>query len=181
MSPDFKYHPVGIFLGPLLGLHDHSRFEVFCYADVRTPDGFTARLRSYADEWRDTSKLTDEQLAQQIRNDQIDVLIDLTMHMAGSRLLAFARKPAPVQVTYLAYCSTTGLEAMDYRLSDPYLDPPGIDESVYSEKTVRLPRTYWCYHAALDAPAVGPPPVAIDRANHVWMPQQFLQSDASDF
>jgi predicted O-linked N-acetylglucosamine transferase (SPINDLY family) len=72
----------------------------------------------------------------------------------------FARKPAPVQVTYLAYCSTTGIDAMDCRLSDPYLDPPEIDESVYVEKTVRLPRTYWCYQVPLDVPDVSPLPAA---------------------
>jgi predicted O-linked N-acetylglucosamine transferase (SPINDLY family) len=154
VSPDFRGHPVAFFLRPLLALHDRSQVEVFCYSDVRIPDTLTARLRSFADVWRETDKLTDEQLAETIRTDRIDVLVDLTMHMSGSRLLMFARKPAPVQVTYLAYCSTTGLEAMDYRLSDPYLDPPGTDESVYSEKTVRLPRTYWCYKSDPAAPAV---------------------------
>jgi predicted O-linked N-acetylglucosamine transferase (SPINDLY family) len=87
------------------------------------------------------------------------------MHAEGSRLLVFARKPAPVQVTYLAYCSTTGLETMDYRLSDPYLDPPGIDASNYSEKTLRLPRTYWCYQAPAEAPDVGPLPAL--RKGHI--------------
>jgi len=80
------------------------------------------------------------------------------VHMEGNRLLAFARKPAPVQVTYLAYCGTTGLDAIGYRLSDPYLDPHGGDESGYSEKTVRL-RSYWCYAPPADAPEVGPAPV----------------------
>ena len=83
--------------------------------------------------------------------EKLDVLIDLTMHMQGSRLLTFARKPAPLQLTYLAYCSTTGLTAIDYRISDPYLDPIGMDESIYSEKTLRLPHTYWCYRPPKDA------------------------------
>jgi predicted O-linked N-acetylglucosamine transferase (SPINDLY family) len=160
VSPDFRLHPVGIFLGPLLGMHDHTKFEIACYSDVRAEDKFTERFRSYADVWWDTSKLNDEQLAELVRADRVDVLVDLTMHMSGSRMLMFARKPAPVEVTYLAYCSTTGLGAMDYRLSDPYLDPVGIDESVYSEKTVRLPCTYWCYHAAKDAPEVSALPAA---------------------
>jgi predicted O-linked N-acetylglucosamine transferase (SPINDLY family) len=145
VSPDFRYHPVGLFLAPLLGHHDHDRFEIICYSDVRRPDEVTQRLRSAAGVWRETRGVSDEQLAERIRADRIDVLVDLTMHMASSRLLTFARKPAPVQVTYLAYCSTTGLDAMDYRLSDPLLDPMGTDESAYAEKTVRLPRTYWCY------------------------------------
>jgi len=157
VSPDFRMHPVGFFINPLLGLHDRSRFEIYCYSDVPSPDAYTQRLRSYANVWRETLGLTDEQLAAVIRADGIDILVDLTMHMAGSRLLTFARKPAPVQVSYLAYCSTTGLDTIDYRLSDPYLDPPSppdIDESIYSEKTVRL-RSYWCYVAVADAPPVG--------------------------
>jgi protein O-GlcNAc transferase len=85
--------------------------------------------------------------------------------MAYSRLLVFARKPAPVQVTYLAYCSTTGLETIDYRLSDPYLDPPGGDESCYSEQTIRLPETYWCYQMSLATPEVGPLPAA--ESDHI--------------
>jgi protein O-GlcNAc transferase len=84
-------------------------------------------------------------VADLIRQDKIDILVDLSMHTWGNRLLVFARKPAPVQVTYLAYCSSTGLQTIDYRLSDPYLDPLGGDESIYSEKTVRLPETFWCY------------------------------------
>jgi predicted O-linked N-acetylglucosamine transferase (SPINDLY family) len=84
-----------------------------------------------------------------IREDGIDVLVDLAAHSRGSRLLVFARKPAPVQVTYLAYCSTTGLDAIDYRLSDPYLDPPGAVDSYYSEESIRLPETYWCYQGDL--------------------------------
>ena len=91
-------------------------------------------------------------VARMVREDGVDVLVDLSMHMAGNRMLLFARKPAPVQVTYLAYCSTTGLKAIDYRLTDPYLDPPGCDEAVYSEQTVRLPETYWCYGPPSEAP-----------------------------
>jgi predicted O-linked N-acetylglucosamine transferase (SPINDLY family) len=93
-----------------------------------------------------------------IRNDHIDLLVDLAMHTRHNRLLVFARKPAPIQVTYLAYSGTTGLETMDYRLTDPYLDPPGSDETVYVEKTVRLRHTFWCYQAPPHAPPVVAPP-----------------------
>src|SRR5262249_10979569 len=113
---------------------------------------------AHADGWRDAYGHSDEQLAQAIRGDRIDLLVDLTMHMANGRLLAFARKPAPVQVTYLAYAGTTGLSAMDYRLTDPYLDPPGREEGCYSERSVRLPETYWCYQPPDEAPPVGPLP-----------------------
>ena len=89
--------------------------------------------------------LSDEQVAEQIREDRIDILVDLTLHMADNRLLVFARKPAPVQVTFAGYPGSTGLSTIDYRLSDPYLDPPGMDESIYSEQTIRLPDSFWCY------------------------------------
>ncbi len=126
----------------------------------------TAQLARFADQWRVTLGRTDEQLAAMIRQDEIDLLVDLSMHMAGSRLLAFARKPAPVQVTYLAYCGTTGLETMDYRLTDPWLDPPGDPSAgCYVEKSVYLPVSYWCYGKSADAPAVGPLPAR--SAGHV--------------
>jgi len=97
-------------------------------------------------------------LAQLIREDQIDILVDLTMHTAWNRMILFARKPAPVQVTYLAYCSTTGLDTMDYRLTDPHLDPPGMNDACYSEESIRLPETYWCYSAHEPTPQIGPLP-----------------------
>jgi predicted O-linked N-acetylglucosamine transferase (SPINDLY family) len=162
VSPDLTVHPVGRFLLPLLENLDRNAFEVFCYSDVRRPDEMTGRLKAQADVWRNILFLPDEDAARQIRADGMDILVDLVMHADGSRLLTFARKPAPVQVTYLAYCSTTGLRTMDYRLSDMYLDPSGSDESVYTEKTVRLPRTYWCYRAPDDSPEVGALPA---RAN----------------
>jgi predicted O-linked N-acetylglucosamine transferase (SPINDLY family) len=158
VSPDLNVHPVGRFLLPLLENLDREVFEVFCYSDVRRPDEMTGRLKAQTNVWRNILFLPDEDAARKIRADKIDILVDLVMHADGSRLLTFARKPAPVQVTYLAYCSTTGLRTMDCRLSDPYLDPVGTDESVYTEKTVRLPHTYWCYRAPDDSPEVGPLP-----------------------
>jgi predicted O-linked N-acetylglucosamine transferase (SPINDLY family) len=160
VSPDFREHPVGRFMLPLLSRHDHDRCRIVCYSDVHSPDALTESLESHADGWRETRWLSDTQMAHQIREDQIDILVDLTMHMEGNRLPTFAQRPAPVQVAYLAYCSTTGLPTMDYRLSDRHLDPPGGDESVYSEKTIRLARTYWCYHPPATAPDVGPSPAA---------------------
>jgi predicted O-linked N-acetylglucosamine transferase (SPINDLY family) len=154
VSPDFRTHCQSFFTTPLLSHHDHSRYEIFCYADIDRPDATTARLQSFADVWRPTHGFTDTQIAAQIREDQIDILVDLTMHMGGSRPLIFARKPAPVQVTWLAYPGTTGLEAIDYRLSDPYLDPIGEHDNWYSENTWRLPETFWCYDPLSDQPAV---------------------------
>ena len=158
VSPDFREHPVGRFMLPLMEHHDHERFEIFCYTDLRNEDSLTQQLKSHADVRRTTFTYTNEQLADMVRSDKIDILVDLTMHMKGSRLGVFARKPAPVQVTYLAYCSTTGLETIDYRFSDPHLDPADFDTSVYSEKTYRLPRTYWCYPQPANSPPVGPLP-----------------------
>jgi protein O-GlcNAc transferase len=104
--------------------------------------------------------MSDEEIATAIQRDKIDILVDLSLHMARNRLLVFARKPAPVQVTYLGYCGTSGLDTMDYRLSDPFLDPPGSDPADYSEETIRLPRSYWCYEPASDSPAVNAAPAS---------------------
>ena len=158
VSCDFRHHPIGRFMLPLLTNHDHGQFHVCCYSDTLRHDRMSKELQSHADHWRVTLGVTDEKFAQLVHDDRIDILVDLSMHARTGRMMAFARKPAPVQVSYLAYCSTSGLETMDYRLSDPYLDPGGTDESVYFEKTVRLPRTYWCYPAPEIAPEVGPLP-----------------------
>jgi hypothetical protein len=123
ISPNFCNHFQAYFTVPLFAAHDHENFEIFCYSDVLRPDDLTARLRSCADAWRNIVGLGHEQVARMIRVDEVDVLIDLTMHMGRDRLLVFARKPAPVQVCWLAYPGTTGLSAMDYRITDPYLDP----------------------------------------------------------
>jgi predicted O-linked N-acetylglucosamine transferase (SPINDLY family) len=160
ISPDFRAHPVGRFLLSLFVAHDRSQFQIFCYAKMSHADSVTGRLRSRAHGWRSIVGLTDDQIADLIRKDQIDILVDLSMHMIGNSLLVFARKPAPVQVAYLAYCSTTGMSAIDYRLSDPYLDPLGVDESVYSETTIRLPETYWCYEPIITPPPILPTPAA---------------------
>jgi predicted O-linked N-acetylglucosamine transferase (SPINDLY family) len=158
VSPDFMEHPVGRFILPLLENHDQDRFEMVCYSDVRAPDELTARVRSNADLWQDVFELCDLKLAEKIREDKVDVLVDLAAHTRGHRLRTFARKPAPVQVTYLAYCGTTGVKAIDYRLTDRFLDPPGMDESIYCEKSIRLEGCYWCYVPRQEAPPVVPPP-----------------------
>jgi predicted O-linked N-acetylglucosamine transferase (SPINDLY family) len=151
-------HPVGRFLLQLLSHHNRSNVEVFCYCDDGS-DAIGTRLREHIEIWRPTLGVSDEQLAEQIRADRIDILVDLMMHCGANRLMTFARKPAPVQVAYLAYPGSTGLETMDYRLTDPFLDPPGnAEEPLYSEKTVRLPHTFWCYLEPGEAPAVGPLP-----------------------
>jgi protein O-GlcNAc transferase len=153
ISPDFRMNAVGRFMLPLLQAHDRQRVEVVCYADLNARDEFTARLRAHADKWREITEMNDEAVAEMIARDKVDILVDLAMHMKGNRLPALARKPAPVQVSYLATCSTTGMKAMDYRITDRYMDPPGRDMSVYSEQSVLVER-YWSYRALEEAPEV---------------------------
>jgi len=147
VSPDFREHSVARFMLPILDARDHTSFEILAYADVSRPDSTTEAVKERVDGWRDTYGLTDADLARRVRDDRIDILVDLAAHSGRNRLLVFARKPAPVQVTYLGYCSTTGVDAIDYRLTDRFLDPPGTDLSLYSERSVRLPDCYWCYAA----------------------------------
>ncbi len=158
VSPHFCDHAVNFFAEPILAHHDHEAFEVFCYSDVGREDATTERLRGYADQWRTIRGQGHEQVSRRIRDDQIDILVDLTGHIGQNRMLAFARRPAPVQVSYLGYQNTTGMRAMDYRLTDAYADPPGMTEDWYTEKLVRLPRTFFCYQPSADAPPVGVPP-----------------------
>jgi predicted O-linked N-acetylglucosamine transferase (SPINDLY family) len=127
VSAEFRDHPVGRFLLPLFSHHDRGRFEICCYFSSHTSDTVTQKLQSCCDRWTDAANLSDEELSEKIRDDRIDILVDLALHTAGNRLLVFARKPAPVQVTWLAYPGTSGMKAMDYRLSDPYLDPPSTN------------------------------------------------------
>lgn len=159
VSPDFREHVVGQNLLPLLREHNRGQTEIFCYSDSFRPDAVTEELQRHADAWRDITGQLDSQVAALIRQDRIDILVDLSAHSAQNRLTVFALKPAPVQVTYLAYCCSTGLATMDYRLSDPHLDPPGTDLSVYTEKTIRLPETYWCYSSDRPTPDPSSPPV----------------------
>jgi protein O-GlcNAc transferase len=158
VSPDFWGHAVGRFILPLLAAHDHKSFEIFCYASVDSPDTQTTRIQKQADVWRDIRALTDEEAAALIRKDRIEILIDLSMHMAGNRMLLFARKPAPVQATYLAYPGTTGLDTIDYRITDLYLDPPDSSDANYTERSLRLPQSYWCYESPATSPEINAPP-----------------------
>jgi predicted O-linked N-acetylglucosamine transferase (SPINDLY family) len=158
VSPDFCAHSVAYFFENLLANHNPTQADVYCYADMIHPDAVTARLQKLSAHWRDITKLSNTEVADLIRADKIDILVDLAGHTAYNRLLVFARKPAPVQVSYLGYPNTTGLEAMDYRLTDAYADPIGATERFHSEKLIRLPRTFLCYRPTQDMPAVTPLP-----------------------
>jgi len=165
VSPDFREHPVAFFAESLFAHHDGSQVELFCYSNAPVADRFTERFRQLAGHWHQIRGLTDEQAVALIREDRIDILIDLAGHTADHRLLLFARKPAPVQGTYLGYCDTTGLAAMDFRLTDEHADPAGLTEHLHSERLVRLPGSAWCFRSPEDAPEVAPAPLL--RAGHV--------------
>jgi protein O-GlcNAc transferase len=158
VSSHFMAHAVNFFIEPILRTHHHDAFEVFCYSNVGQPDATTERLQSYADHWRNIMGVSDQDASEMVRDDRIDILVDLAGHIGGTRLVAFAHKPAPVQVTYIGYQNTTGMLAMDYRLTDDYADPPGTTEQFHTEKLVRLSRSFFCYLPSDYAPPVCPSP-----------------------
>jgi protein O-GlcNAc transferase len=158
VSPNFRAHPIGYFTESIIANHNPAQVETFAYADLLQSDATTARLQKLFHQFRNTTGMSDQNLSEMIRADKIDVLIDLAGHTPGNRLLVFARKPAPIQITYLGYPDTTGLSAMDYRLSDVHADPPGQTEAYYSEKLVRLPRSFLVYRPPAEAPEVSPLP-----------------------
>lgn len=123
VSADFRDHVVGHYVLPLLRCHDREAFEVFAYSGVTRPDRLTEMIRRQMDHWRDVASLSDEALAALIRRDEVDILVDLSQHLSGNRLLVFARKPAPVQVSFAGYPESTGVEAIGYRISDRFLEP----------------------------------------------------------
>jgi protein O-GlcNAc transferase len=164
VSPDLHDHPVASFFEPLLQHHDPSKFETYCYSNGDKHDAVTERLQTQSQHWRDTANLSDQQLVAQIRADRIDILIDLAGHSADNRLRVFAHKPAPIQISWLGYPNTTGMTAMDYRISDWYVDPPG-QESYHSESLYRLDKGFLCYRPEAESPAVTVAPAS--RTGHI--------------
>jgi predicted O-linked N-acetylglucosamine transferase (SPINDLY family) len=166
ISPNLHNHPAIFLILPLFRNHDRNAFDVYIYSETRTADQLTEAAKAAVANWRDTARLSDEQLAQAIRQDRIDILVDLTVHMTWNRMLVLARKPAPVQITYLGYPGTTGLQTVDYRLSDRFLDPkaaggePTNIPDAYTEQTICLSGPWWCYDPLSEQPLVGPPPAA---------------------
>ena len=158
ISPHFRKHAVTFFFESVLAEFEPAQFEIVLYSDAVRPDEYSARLRAHATLWRDVAQLSDEQIAALVRSDGVDILIDLSGHTPGHRLLAFARKPAPVQMTWNGYPNTTGMDAMLYRITDASCDPPGETEHLHSERLVRLPSIYMSWRPPRNAPDVSPLP-----------------------
>ncbi len=157
VSADFRQHPVAFFTAPVFAAHDRASFEVVLYATLSRHDGWTERVRDGADLFCDASALSDSELAGRIGSDQIDLLVDLSGHTSGNRLLVFARRPAPVQLSWLGYFNTTGMEAMDYLVVDSIVSPPA-EPSLFVEKPLRLAGCYLSYSGPEYAPPVSAPP-----------------------
>lgn len=145
LSPNFMHHSVAFFIEPVLEHHDRSHFHIFAYADVYAGDQVTRRIAGKVESWRDVSMLEVNQIAAQIREDDIDVLVDLAGHTSFRQMLLMSMRLAPVQVTYLGYPNTTGLETVDFRLTDDIADPEGQADSYASEKLLRLSPGFLCY------------------------------------
>lgn len=165
VSPDFRRNVVSHFLLPVLEAHDHQQFEIHCYSNAQRTDAITARFKATADAWRDVLSLSDETLAEQIRGDEIDLLVDLSQHMPGNRLLTFARKPAPVQIAWIGHPWSTGVTAIDYRFTDAYMEPEGSPWSESVESPIRLPHSWFCFDPIDETPEPGELPAL--RAGHV--------------
>jgi protein O-GlcNAc transferase len=157
VAADVRRHPVGYMLEAALRHRDPAAVETVIYAGNQRDDALTDRLRGLCDGWRACAGWSDERLAAVIREDRIDILVDLSGHAGGNRLPVFARKPAPVQVSWLDYFNTTGLPAMDYALFDAVSVPDGR-ESLFTEQVARLPDGRFCYTPPEYAPDAAPPP-----------------------
>ena len=158
LSADLCHHPVAYFIEPIFRSYDRDRFEFVAYGDQRKSDEFSAHLSKQVDLWRETSSYDDRALAKLIHEDRVDILFELAGHTAYNRLGVFALKPAPVQVSYLGYPGTTGLPAIDFRITDNFADPQGTTEHLHTEKLIRLPGCAWCFEPDAVAPEVAPLP-----------------------
>lgn len=155
VSPDFRSHSVSYFIEPVLSSHDKEQFEVFCYSLSSEKDEVTTRLQKHVDHWQNIIKMSDEDAAKSIQTDEIDILVDLAGFTANNRILLFARKPAPIQVSWIGYPATTGLSTIDYKIVDNYTDPPGTSEQFYTENLIRMPESFLCYQPERTSPEVG--------------------------
>ncbi len=169
VSTEFWAQAEAHFVLPLLESHDRTQFEIHCYSTGDIADSVTERHRKATDFWHEAARLPDAELAQQIRDDRIDILVDLNMHMHYNRLLTFARKPAPIQITWIAYPGGTGVTTIDYRFTDNFIDPPGDTTGIYAEQSLPL-GDCWCAYDPLSnlpsAPERSPGPIRFGSLNN---------------
>jgi predicted O-linked N-acetylglucosamine transferase (SPINDLY family) len=154
ISPDFRNHPVGFFIHPIIKNHDKTLFNIFCYSTTVQNDGMTQKIKETVYKWVDIRSLSHDAICQAIQKDCIHILVDLAGHTTNNFIGIFAMKPAPVQVSYLGYPGTTGIPQIDYRITDQWADPPGAGK-YYTEKLVRMPNCFLCYQPESQAPPVG--------------------------
>lgn len=158
ISPDLCVHPVGRLVRPLLTQYDRTQFAVYCYARC-AEDALSAEMRAAVDVWHNVRGCSAAETAALIRHDEVDVLVDLAGHTQGNALPVLAHRPAPVQMTGIGYFNTTGLSAVDYVLSDVYVDPSGVGDDAMTEEIIRLPHSHFCYPLPDDLPPVMPSPM----------------------
>lgn len=160
ISPDFRSHAVAHFFVPIIAAHDRKVVEVFCYAEVPVEDEITRTIRGHADGWFKTCGLSDDDVARRIAADRIDVLVDLAGHSRGNRLGVLARRPAPVQGTWIGYPATTGMQCVDFRITDAIADPPGVSDTLNIERLARLSPVFLCFSPPSEAGEPAPAPAA---------------------
>ncbi|MFT4414404.1 FkbM family methyltransferase [Fredinandcohnia humi] len=152
IGADFKQHSVAYFIEPILKSHDVNKFDIYIYSNVEKPDHVSKRISQYAGHWRNIYKLDDEEIIKVIKLDKIDILVDLSGHTAGNKLLVLSKKPAPIQVSWMGYPNTTGLKEIDYRITDSISDPEGITDSLYTEKLIRMSKCFLTYLPTNNSP-----------------------------
>ena len=156
VSSDFSDHPVAYFIEPVLKNHNKSIIEPICYSNVSKPDNITNIIKSHCSKFIDIYGINSEKVSNIIRNDNIDILVDLAGHTRGNSLTVFAHKPAPIQISYLGYPNTTGLKAIDYRLVDNITDPD--QDELYTEKLIRFQNCFLCFSPCYKYPDIKPLP-----------------------
>lgn len=173
ISGDYNWHPVAMFMIPVLERHNRDQFTIYCYSTGSKSDDITKKISSLPDHWINSAELSETELADKINQDRIDILVDLGGLTANSRLTVFAQQPAPVQVSWMGYLNTTGLTRMHYRLCDERTDPLDIADALHTEKLVRLPFSQWCYRPFISVAAAKQPPwelndfITFGSYNHV--------------
>lgn len=157
LSPDIRTHSVYFFAEPIFEHHNKDEFEVYCYSGAKRPDSKTLHAKVQSDVFRETSGLTDQELLDLIRRDEVDILVDLAGHTSGNRLQALVKRAAPIQVSGIGYPCTTGLPTMDYRFTDSWCDPAGT-EHLSTEELVRLDPCFWVYCPPAGYDEIAPTP-----------------------